>query len=112
MGASAAMVHPITTKTTASASFRIRRLPYSAASLTTSPRSPRPTPRRLLLRGAAEDPADSPEGIERRMGEQVGGRLHEGEGDEHDAVRYAVVPAGRELDRAAAGRHPPPVAPP
>src|SRR5258708_30058486 len=101
MGAAAAMVGAITTRPSASASFRIRcpllrRLAYHLGPLHS---------RRTEL-----ELGDLPERIERRVGEQVGGRLHEGEGNEHDAVRYPVVLAGRELDRAAAGGRAGPVA--
>src|ERR1700756_3152035 len=60
-------------------------------------------PGRLHPRGAELELRNLAERIELRIGEQVGGRLHERERDEHDAVRHRVVLAGGELYRAAAG---------
>src|ERR1700704_5686639 len=88
------MVGAITTRLSASASFRIRRPLLRRLAHDLRPLHPRRAELEL---------GDFSERIERRIGEQVRGRLHEGEGDEHDAVRYPVVLAGRELDRAAAG---------
>src|SRR5918994_2963013 len=44
--------------------------------------------------------------IELRIGEDVGGRLHIGERDEHVAFLDAEIGAGGELDRASARGHP------
>src|SRR5258707_12378861 len=59
----------------------------------------------LHLHGAILDLRDLAEGIERRVGEQVGGGLVEGERDEDRAARRAVVGARHERDLAAPRSH-------
>src|SRR5438874_10155129 len=59
----------------------------------------------LHLGGAIFELGDFSERVERWVSQEVGRRLDEGEGNEHDAVGHAVVLASGELDRAAAGGH-------
>src|SRR3974377_2467874 len=58
----------------------------------------------LHPRGAILELRDLPERVERRIGEEVRGRLHIGERDEHDAVGHGIILACGKLDGAATGR--------
>src|SRR5437764_8362919 len=71
----------------------LRRLPHRLA-------------RALDARRAIFEFRDLAEWVERRVGQQIGGRLDERERDEHDALWDRVVLARVELDRAAPGRDP------
>src|SRR5215469_11188653 len=61
---------------------------------------------RLYLGGAELELRDLAEGVELRVGQEIGRRLGEAEGDIDHPLRHVAVEPGGELDGAAAGRDP------
>src|SRR5215471_3852841 len=66
-------------------------------------RDPRLLARRLDPSRTVLELRNLAERIERRVGQQIGGRFHERERNEHNAVRHRIVLARDELDGAATG---------
>ena len=62
-------------------------------------------PHRLDLGGAELELGDLADGVELRVGQQIGGGLGEAEGNEDHALGHVPVLAHLEDDGAAAGRH-------